>query len=79
MDCFIYVLESCLLICFFFSEAEAETQNDTQSGEQSPATSEAQLALQQFWPKVMDDIKKYGTVCNVNNNYSLLRTVLKRY
>lgn len=59
----------------FRRETETETQNETQSGEQSPATSEAQLALQQFWPKVMDDIKKFGTVCNVMSiEYETVKT-----
>lgn len=48
-----------------FRDGETETQPESQSGEPSPVTSEAQLALQAFWPKVMEDIKKFGTICNV--------------
>lgn len=57
------LLEITFLFCF--REGDADNQNDTPSGEPSPTTSEAQQALQAFWPKVMEDIKKFGTICNV--------------
>ncbi|GLV36335.1 Nuclear factor Y-box C [Carabus blaptoides fortunei] len=55
------------------TEGETETQHENTSGEASPAASEAQLALQTFWPKVMDDIKKIGMLDLKNQVLPLAR------
>lgn len=53
-----------------YSEAqELETKSEPQSSdEQNQPQTEAQIALQQFWPKVMEEIRAINTVSFQNKN-----------
>lgn len=55
------------------SEADTESQVDNNSEDASPSTSEAQIALQSFWTKVMDDIKKISMLDLKNQVLPLAR------
>lgn len=51
----------------FFSESGDTPEKTEQSAEDpNQAQSEAQLALAQFWPKVMEEIKSVGNVYNLH-------------
>lgn len=50
------------LMVIFSESGETQEKNEQSADDPNQAQSEAQLALAQFWPKVMEEIKSVGNV-----------------